>query len=535
MRKRSILSIAASGLLLTGCLDLDVTNVNRPDLERLAQDPTALQTLVGGNFTQLFWPNVQNGYPNLGMAGMADALTSGFLDFGIHDVSAQPRVAWDNDPTYRRSNLAVTRWSRSYEILANVNGVLRQFEEGFRSHDPDTGADNTPQMEAFARFMQGLATGYLALHFDQAVIYDEHTDVENLDPTDYRPYTEVRDAALQQLDRAIAVAEAHTFRIPGDITWVNGVPITNQELIRLANSYAARFIAYTPRTPDERQRADWDDVLLRVGGGITMDFAPHGVQGVLESEYRYRIGRNRAGTPGDFMRVGNRLVGPADISGGYQQWIATPLQNRTPFRMTTPDRRIQGADDPRDEPDGAYFGYHQSTVFSASRGLYLRSYYHYHRWSTGNDYFTGPQPIMIVKEMDLLAAEALIRLGRAAEAVPIINEARVNVGELPPVTIDGPPAGDHCVPRRDDGSCGSLWDALRYEKFVETLGVEGGMMYYDARGWGFLPEGTHLHFPVPGRELETLGLPLYTFGGPGEASAPPPSHETCPVNLPRCR
>ena len=536
MRKRSILSMAAAGLLFTGCLDLDVTNPNRPDLERAAQDPAALQTLVGGNFTQLFWPSVQNGYPNLGMAAMADALTSGFLDFGIHDVSVLPRVAWDNDPTYRRSGLAEVRWSRSYEILSNVNSVITQFDDGFTTQDPTTGADNTAQMEAFARLMQGLATGYLAMHFDQAVIFDEHTDIENMDPTDYRPYTEVLNAALRQLDAAIAVAQANTFRIPGDITWVNGVPITDQDLIRLANSYAARFIAYTPRTPAERQQADWNEVLRRVDAGIITDFAPHGVQDILDSEYRYRIGRNRAGTPGDFMRVNNRLVGPADISGNFQAWMATPVQDREPFTITTPDRRIQGADDPNDNPDGAYFGFDESTIFSASRGLYMRSYYHYHRWSTGDQYFSGPQPTMIVKEMDLLKAEGLIRLGRAEEAVPIINEARVEIGQLPPVTVAGPPDDDRCVPRRDNGDCGSLWDALRYEKFVENVGVEGGIMYYDARGFGYLPEGTHLHFPVPGRELETLGLgpPFYTFGGPGEDAAPAPTHEVCPVALPRC-
>ena len=73
------------------------------------------------------------------------------------------------------------------------------------------------------------------------------------------------------------------------------------------------------------------------------------------------------------------------------------------------------------------------------------------------------------------------------------------------------------------GACGSLWDALRYEKNLEGLGVSGITAYMDARGWGALPENSLVHFPVPGRELGTLRLESYTFGGPGgEGSAAAP-------------
>jgi len=67
------------------------------------------------------------------------------------------------------------------------------------------------------------------------------------------------------------------------------------------------------------------------------------------------------------------------------------------------------------------------------------------------------------------------------------------------------------------------------------LGVNGVTAYFDARGWQTLPENSLTQLPVPGRELGTLQLPLYTFGGPGgESSAPAPDPERCPVALPRC-
>jgi hypothetical protein len=144
-------------------------------------------------------------------------------------------------------------------------------------------------------------------------------------------------------------------------------------------------------------------------------------------------------------------------------------------------------------------------------------------------------PALTVTEMDLLKAEALIRLNRAAEAVPLINKSRVANGELPPVTIDGPPNEPGCVPRKLNGQCGSLWDALRYEKRIEGLGVSGVIAFFDARSWQTLPENSILQLPVPGRELTTLRQEIYTFGGPGgESSAPAPDPERCPVNLPRC-
>jgi hypothetical protein len=64
-------------------------------------------------------------------------------------------------------------------------------------------------------------------------------------------------------------------------------------------------------------------------------------------------------------------------------------------------------------------------------------------------------------------------------------------------------------------------DALMYEKKIEMFGVAAGTAFFDARGWGTLVEGTPIHFPIPARELETLNLPAYTFGGIGGPDAAP--------------
>jgi hypothetical protein len=241
----------------------------------------------------------------------------------------------------------------------------------------------------------------------------------------------------------------------------------------------------------------------------------------------------RSGPPSDFGRPSYWLLGPADSTNGFKSWVATPVASRQPFQIVTKDRRIQGPTGPSSA--GTYVGYNKATIFAVSRGTYRWSYYYFKRYGTGSSWQNGPQPAMTVTEMNLLKAEALIRLNRAAEAVPLINLTRVANGNLPPVTVDGPPDEPGCVPRKLNGQCGSLWDALRYEKGIELLGMDGVRAFFDARGWQTLPQDTFVQLPIPGRELGVLQRPLYSYGGPGgESSAPAPDPERCPVALARC-
>ncbi len=185
--------------------------------------------------------------------------------------------------------------------------------------------------------------------------------------------------------------------------------------------------------------------------------------------------------------------------------------------------------------EGSYMGCHVANIFSSSRGTGQRSYYYFHRLGRGTTFESGPLLIMTVAEMDLLKAEALIRLNRATEAIPLINKTRVSNGDLPPVTLEGVP-GPSCTPRKLDGSCGSLWDALRYEKRMEGIGVEAGVAHWDGRAWGAFVEDTPVDYPIPGNQLQLLGLEYYSRGGGQSGSAPPADPEKCPigVSLPRC-
>lgn len=526
MRKAKI-SLLSAVFAALACQDLEVKNPNAPDRERATQQPTAAESFVATAF-RTWWPvSGHDDYPAWAFSTSAREITSGFADFGQLEISAEPRSAWNNSSVNARNQVTEGPWYGLFRTISSVNDALIATDSGLVIVD----ATRTARTRAVGKFMQGISHGQLGLYFDKAFIVDEQLVLDTITTPQFHPYPEVMQAAITQLDAAIGIANTNTFTLPVD-SWLFQA-MSNTDLVKLANSFAARFIAYAPRSRSERDSVNWAEVLRRVEAGITADFAPVAQVDILWDDWKRLIARVRTGPPSDFGRPSYWLLGPADSANGFINWVNTPLNSRVAFQIRTKDRRIQGAGGPT--TPGKYVGYSAFNIFAASRGTWRFSHYYYYRFGTGLTWQTGSQPAVTVTEMDLLKAEALIRLNRAAEAVPLINKTRVANGQLPPVTVDGPPDEPGCVPRKFSGQCGSLWDALRYEKGIEMVGVDAVVRFFDARGWQLLPEAAFTQLPVPGRELGTLRLDLYTFGGPGgQSSAPAPDPERCPVALPRC-
>ena len=556
-------------VLLAGtvaCDDMDVTNPNNPNRETVVRSPQDALALISNGMLQWFNRSFST-TPAVTLSVMADEFSTGFADFGGQDLSKEPREGINiqnpnNGPPHH------TTFPDYYGNIAAINTALQAVEEFDLVLRNSAGQDVTASALAYAKFVQGLNHGYVALMFDKGYVMSETVDLDTLPFPEgneglrslIRPYREVMDTALAEMEAALQIASTNSFTYPTTAPnlWFLGVSRTSAEVARIINTYMARLKVYVARSPNERRDVsqggivDWNEVIQHIDQGITSDFMINGSVGVVESSFKNRTARMRTTTPGDFMRVDYRLVGPADVGGGFMAWYATAWNQRTPYKFAgTPDRRIRGATTRpatclplptqtesrvADVDCGLYIGFHNSTLFNADRGLGQRSFYFFHRFGGGTSWQSGPMPVVLVSEMDLLKAEGLIRLGRADEAIPLINKYRGPNGGLPDVDINGVPGtAPNCVPRKLDGSCGSLWDALRYEKRIETLGVEGGPAYYDARGWQFLVQGTPIHFPIPLRDLQLLEIQQYTFGGAtGADAAPAPDPERCPVALARC-
>jgi hypothetical protein len=145
----------------------------------------------------------------------------------------------------------------------------------------------------------------------------------------------------------------------------------------------------------------------------------------------------------------------------------------------------------------------------------------------------GNYPIMTRSEMRLLAAEGYIRTGNYPAAVALIDASRVTTGGLPSLagivdTLTPIPGGVSCVPRIPDAAagfnaskCGNLWDAMKWEYRIETAYTGYGMWYFAGRGWGDLPQGTALYWPVPYQEMDTRAQTFYSAGGVGGVGGAP--------------
>jgi hypothetical protein len=517
------LIVAAGAVLATGgCQTLDVVNLNSPAITGVFSNAENIESaLIGG--WRAWWGVAQgsganNTSPVLQLSVLGNELTT--ADAFPMQVTAEPRPEIDNRNQGGWHNRKP--WYDMYRVIATGRDVLvalrvNQLRLGAITAAAPEGED-TPRAVVFSHFLIGLGNIYLGLLFDQCFPADE-----NDDPEVYRyvlqPYTACLEKGRASLRTAIQLARAAPdFTLP--TTWINGNPLTRDQLVRVMYSFLARSYAYEARTPAQRQATNWNRVIGLLDSGITTNLVQQADNTIAATASAY-VQYSFLQTNG---RTNTRLLGPADTSGNYQRWLTTPLDQRDAILIYTPDRRISNTTVSASAQPAppVKFARPPSQTMTTVRGTYMRSNYlstTFRTPPTLNYHQIGLIRTMTVDEMKYIRAEALYRLNRRAEVPALLNPTRVAAG-LQPVTVDGPPAGPLCVPRKDDGSCGDLWDALMYEKRIDLFPTEAIIAFVDQRGWGRLLTGTPLHFPVHGRELETLGLPYYTLGGSGEGSAP---------------
>jgi hypothetical protein len=495
------LAIALMGT--AACADLNVTNPNNPDTDKVLRTPGDVEALIASS-AYTWWHANMKRYPTMALSTMANQTAPRWADWGMQETAMEPRQPLVNVVGADFGALMSTPWFGNYSANKAANDGLQAIDD--RGIQIGAGGADTPRARAFAKLVQGLSHGRIALLFDQGYIVDEETDIgEDLELV---PYTEVMGQAIRSLEQAIQIAEANSFDIPA-IGWIHGYPMSNQDLVRLAHSYIARYLASNARSPEERAQVDWQKVIYHADRGVLADFGP------LELGNDWWAGHDW--TPPGSHRGHLRLLGPADQTGAYQAWEAVAPADRRPFLIDTDDRRVTGG---TPTANGKYFRYMTSSLVPQERGVWHQSNYFFYRFEgvrLGGDGMR--QTTLTVRELRLLKAEGLYRSGDRAGAAQIVNETRVSIGELPPVTVDGT-SGPRCVPRRRDGSCGNLFDALKWEKYMETMMTGSGGMFFDKRGWGDLYPGTAIHLPVPAGELAEMRMPFYTFGG-GEAGSAP--------------
>lgn len=523
----------AGALLLFGasaCADLEVTNSNEPDAGRALNSAEDVEALISGSFSS--WYVGQHAYdgPSLALSRAAFEATAPWNNAGMVVLSRIPREPLINATSNTYYINQSWTWTYSYRTLAAVANGLKALDdrpELADELDGDAVPDTLTRIRVFGKFMQGLGHAAIATIYDQGFVLDETTDILTVEP---QPYAEVMTAAMGYFDEALALAATQNFTIPE--SWMS-VVVSRNQLVGIIHHYKARYMAAVARNTAERNAVNWNAVIAETNAAIgnwhinLTDAADWANGNGLAPGYALYETWNQ---------LNYFISGMADQSGRYQQWLAAPVNSRNPILngnnifIVTPDTRFaQGADlETQDENPGTLWGRHTPGENWArpERGTWRWSYYRTVLGDSVAYIMGGAKHLWLELDADearLLRAEGLFRTGNLAAAATEINISRTAAG-LNATNAAG--LNTSCVPKLWNGSCGGLFEMLKWEKRMASfaVGPMGSGWFTDSRAWQDLYEGTFLHFPVPARELQVLGMPVYTFGGVGGQGAAPESN-----------
>jgi hypothetical protein len=513
--------------LLVACQKepLSVDNTNQPDVERAYSTPSGVETIVSKLFQQMY-----NGQYGASDDIWTQTLTMSFEshsqlgNFGMGTRAAIPRAPIDNSigNTVNAGNF------RDFDFLSrnarSATNALAAIDKYIAAGFSAGGAARDARAKAFAWFNLGYGMGQLSLLYDSVAILSPSIPTDSL--PGFSTATEANTAALAALDSALFWSGRATGQtIPAD--WISdpaGTTITMARFNQIVRSFKARYRAGIGRTPQDRGAADWSQIIADATNGITSDFivqvnATTGWSGAVLTQLR---------TGSTWSQMTPFILGMADTTGAYRAWLAQPLTAKTPFLLRTPDKRFP-AGETRAAQNTASGGSSKSGPPAGSI-LYFRNrpagedtpaepwgtwFYDNHRfWAIGAGGGNGPFVV------DMLAAEGYLRANNFSAAATLIDRYRVRAG-LAPVTgitsLNTPvPGGSACVPQVPVGpnftttTCGNIFEAMKWEKRVETSFTGYAQWFVDSRGWGDLVRGTPLEWPIPYQELYARGLPSYT-------------------------
>ena len=539
LNRRTALT-ALLGLGLTAACDkqLVVTNPNSGDTQKVLGTPTDAENLVGGYYKR--WSTGLYGSLTV-IDGMTSVMSlMNFSSLANNCMNGRlPFAGADNFNT--AGNVCTAEQLRIYSIENEVQRVASSF---LGQVDAGLALPSTAQKQrdqAFAEFLRGISLGYIAMFYDSTAVITSKTDAQ--DPGALLPYTQAMDSSFAALQRAIDYASAPATGVNGfplPSTWIpSPTSYSAAEFVKLVRSYRARFRANVARTPAERAAVNWALVVSDAQAGITSDQLVTTSNTTTSGSGMLNSWRAQYDGAGLWHQMPPFIIGMADTSGAYNAWLATPLTSRgtgnVGFLMATPDNRFpQGVGRPAQQADFAisscavaltpckrYFVNRPagSDQFAgAGWGWSNYDFARFHSWTTKGDAGTGQQGNVIYfakAELDLLQAEGLYRTGNYAGAAALINNTRVTNGKLPPITVfDAVTAvsgGNACVPKvpqppaYTSAACGNMFEALKYEKRIETAFTVIAPWYLDGRGWGDLPKDTPLYWATPDEDLLARG------------------------------
>jgi hypothetical protein len=471
-----LISIFTMLLFVASCddfsTDLNVENLENPNDQILTSDPVALEAIAKSLPQSWFMAATNYSAPGMSMATMSDIISCSWGNAGMRDTSSEPRVAFDNSAAYGSGFITNTFFNALYSVLADSNTLGKAIANGTEFDDP-------AKIEMMAKLGQALSIGYLAMVFDQVWLSDE-TGAVNEDASS-STYAEAMTFALNKLDEAISIANANNITLSAD--FIPGGQGAN--IVQFMNSLGARMLVTNVRNGSQKAAINWARVLAYTQNGITSDFEIY----MDDVAWYDLVPKTYLVFPG-WARVDMRVVNMMDPNT-QDYWT----DNLTFLpESTSADARLL-----------TDYQYLSSNNFRPERGYYHFSNYRYSRYDDYITIWTMNTVAYSKSENDMYMAEAMAQMGNLQGAADVINAGtRVTRGNLPPVSAN----------------LAEISAAIHYERSVEFAYTSPYIGFGEMRKEDMLQPGTPLHFPVPGKALDAIPAPNYTFGGttgvPGE-------------------
>ena len=531
------LLISASLLALTASAcdqNLAVENLTDPDIGKVFATGASIESTIGAGYqtvhNAIYNTNNQPGVEVFGLESY-----SALNNFNLGTRSAIPRLPINNVIGAPSIFSEFTALSKEARLIVNAMDALNDLIKSGKTIG-STGKDL--RARSFGFFVAGVSLGWLGMIYDSAAIVAPGMPHDSIPPLSGAQ--DVGKAAIALLDSALAIANnpAAAGGFPLEAAWMgNATGFSLDQYKRFVRSYRARIRSNITRTPAQAAAVDWAKVIDDAENGIQANVLVNS-GGSTGWNVGYQVTRYQDPT---WSEMSMMYMGMADVSGAYATFIAADYSHKNGwFLVVTPDQRWpQGTTRAAQNAASVQGTSVTSRPYITNRPLandpggdgWGISFYDYTRWRyikvNSN---TGPNPEFLKAENDLLAAEGYIRTGKIAEAAAKIDLSRVANGGLPALSgvittaTQVVPGGASCVPQVPNGtggvSCGTIMEAMKYEKRIENTYSGFGKFWMDSRGWGDLVEGTALEFPVPYQEMQTRQKPFYLLGSGFGSAAP---------------
>ena len=568
MRRKLIPYVALLAAFGVGsCTDqqLAVTNPNSGETQRVEGTPDDAEKLLGSYYKR--W--------NVALYGGANPAPPTTLEGMANIMSWQNYSSLNNDCQNSRyplsgaangnapGNSCDPDQKNPYFILNEVvrvaSGFLGNIASGTLKMDSPA---RDVRDRSFAEFLRGVSLGYLALIYDSSAVVTAATASQ--DPGKLIGYKSVMDSANAALQRAIDLANTSAsgqngFPIPA--AWIpSPTSFDAPTFVQMIRSYRAMFNSDVARTPAERAGENWDNIIADAQNGMQADMSQ------ITSTTQGPGGGWRAIYDGGntWHQMTPFIIGMADTTGAYDAWLKQDINARgggnVGFTMATPDTRFpQGDNRAAQQADFKIQDCEVAGMSSCKRYFTNRpngsdqftgngwgwsnyDFNRFHGWQTKGDAGNPRNGTLLFFPKtitQMILAEGYIRKGQYASALALINVTRTahglpaltaadNTTPVPGGTFANPvPGGSSCVPRIPTGPngptvCGTMMEAMKWEKRMEGSFVQFASWYFNSRGWGDLATGTPLFWAVPYEDLLSRG---YTsdkiYGaGPGAGNAP---------------